>query len=438
MSQTGLKHSVGARMAIVGFLTFLLLIPSFMIMSLISEREARRDAAADEISRNWGAKQVLIGPVLEIPFKIHTYDSQNNLIESTGYAHFLPDTLKIDGAIDTETRNRGIYEVVVYNSTLDISAAFSAPKFEELKVSPDDILWNDATISLGISDLKGVRDQVTMQWNNEGFDGNPGLASNDIVSTGLSVPAKVSADKSEYAFKSKLNLNGSLGILFSPVGKVTSVHMTSDWKNPSFTGDYLPTVRDVSESGFESDWKVLHVSRGFPQEWTGTRYKVDQTLFGVTLPLSVDHYQKATRTVKYAIMFMALTFMTFFVLEVLSGKPIHPIQYLFIGLALMVFYTLLLSLSEYVAFGYAYSIASAGVVVLITGYARSLLSDRTRSAIVAVVLSLLYGYLYIILQLQDYALLMGSLILFVALALLMYLTRKIDWFSVMNPRKTDT
>ena len=434
MSQSGLKHSVGARMAIVGFLTMVLLIPTFMILGLISERQGRQNEAANEISRNWGARQVLIGPVLEIPFRIRTHDSQDNVLEGTGYAHFLPDTLEINGVVDSDIRNRGIFAVVVYNSTLDISASFGKPQFDELSVSPDDVLWDDATLTFGISDMKGVRDQVSMQWGDEVLDGNPGVPSNEIFSSGLSIPARISADRSGYAFKSKLNLNGSLGLLFSPVGKVTSVKLSSDWKNPSFTGDYLPDVRDISETGFKSEWKVLHVSRGFPQQWTGSRYRVDQALFGVALPLSVDHYQKTTRTVKYAIMFIALTFLTFFILEILSAKPMHPIQYLFVGLALLVFYTLLLSLSEYVGFGYAYLMASAGVVILITFYSMSLLSDRTRSAIIAVVLALLYGYLYVILQLQDYALLMGSLILFAALAMLMYLTRRIDWFSIMKPK----
>jgi inner membrane protein len=437
MSKMELKHSIGVRLVIIVLLTFVLLIPSFMILLLISERQQRRDTVAGEISRNWGAKQTLIGPVLNIPFKYRTYKDPNNVVEATLYAHFLPERLDVNGVVNPEVRNRSIYEIVVYDCDLQLSAVFNSPQFEAWNVKAEDILWEDASISLGISDMKGVRDPIRFQWNDEAIEANPGVPSDDLFSSGVSIPVKIAADKAAYTFQTKLRLNGSFELLFSPIGKETTLHLSSAWQNPSFTGDYLPTDRKVNKNGFEADWRVLQVSRDFPQEWVGAKYEVDKSLFGVSLLLSVDQYQKTTRTVKYAIMFIALTFMTFFVLEIRGGRPIHPIQYLLIGLALLVFYTLLLSLSEYIAFGYAYFIASAGIVALISFYSMSVFADKLRAVIVAVVMIILYGYLFIILQLQDYALLMGSLILFVALALMMYTTRRVDWFSVLNHRKTD-
>ncbi len=437
MSKLDLRNSVGARMVIVGILTLILLIPAFMIESLISERKQRRDEVGSEISRNWGAEQVLVGPVLSIPYKYQAYDDQGKAIDGVRYAHFLPEKLDVKGTVDPDVRNRGIYEIVVYNCDLDITANFQSPQFEALNVATENVLWEYASISLGITDMKGIKDSIEIHWNDQVIEGNPGVVTNDVVSSGISIAVDLTAQQEEYNFRTKLDLNGSHGLFFSPVGKETTMQLSSDWQNPSFTGDYLPTHREMNEDGFESTWRVLHVSRDFPQEWVGARYEVDKSLFGVSLLMSVDRYQKTMRTVKYAIMFIALTFLTFFIIEILGGRPIHPIQYLLIGLALLVFYTLLLSLSEYIAFKFAYLIASAAVITLITFYSTSLFPDKRRSAVIAVVLSLLYGYLYIVLQLQDYALLMGSLVLFVALALMMYLTRRIDWFSVLNYRKTE-
>jgi inner membrane protein len=437
MSKLDLRNSVGARVVIIVVLTMLLLIPLLMIRELISERQQRRDTVASEISRNWGEKQVLIGPVLTIPFKFRTFNDQKEAVEYTYAAHFLPERLEINGNIVPEIRNRGIFDVIVYNSRLDVSASFNPPSFDDLDVNPEDVMWDKASLSFGISDMKGVRDPINFQWNDEQIEATPGIPSRDLFSSGISIPVKDADGSTGYTFTTKLNLNGSSELLFSPVGKETRVNLSSDWQNPSFTGDYLPVERQLDADGFKADWRVLHVSRGFPQQWVGSRYAVDESLFGVSLLLPVNQYQKTMRTVKYALMFITLTFLTFFVIEILSARPIHPIQYLLVGLALLIFYTLLLSLSEYIAFGYAYLIASAAIVALITAYSTSFLESRLRAAIVAMVLIILYGYLYIVLQLQDYALLMGSLVLFIALALTMYLTRKIDWFSVLNYRKVD-
>ncbi len=437
MSRLDLRNSVGVRLIIVGVLTFLLLAPAIMIGALISEREERRDEVAREISKNWGAEQVLVGPVLSIPYRFRAYNDEKKLVSGIRHAHFLPETLDVEGTIDPEMRNRGIYETVVYNCDLDVSAVFSAPSFGGLNVEPENIMWDDASVSFGISDMKGVKDPATILWNDQAIEANPGVASDDLMESGIGVAADLSAEDADFTFKTKLNLNGSSGLFFSPVGKVTTVHLESDWQNPSFVGDYLPTQRTVSDGGFESNWRVLHVSRDFPQKWVGSKYKVDKSLLGVSLLLSVDRYQKTMRTVKYAIMFISLTFLTFFVVEILGGKPIHPIQYLLIGFALLMFYALLLALSEHFAFNLAYIVASAAVVTLISIYSTSFLPGKRRPAIVAAILTILYGYLYIVLQLQDYALLMGSLVLFLALASMMYLTRKIDWFSVLNYRKVE-
>ena len=230
-------------------------------------------------------------------------------------------------------------------------------------------------------------------------------------------------------------MNGSDGLFFIPVGKETKVELSSPWSNPSFTGSFLPNERQIDSDGFTAEWKILHLNRNFPQQWKGAHYKIDHSFFGVKLRLAVDDYQKIMRTAKYAIMFITLTFLTFFMIELLGKKVIHPIQYILIGFALLIFYTLLLSISEYLTFKFAYLLAGAAIILLISLYTKTVLNSTLQTITIAGVLVLLYGYLYVILQLQDFALLMGSIGLFIVLAVVMYLTRKVDWFTIMSNRQ---
>ena len=408
-----------------------------MIMVLVSERQQRRASVADEISSNWGSRQTVIGPVLSIPVMVSKTENETVSTGIVNYAHFLPERLEINGVIIPEVRNRSIYDVIVYKGEISLSAVFKVPQLEGLSVNKDEVMKDRATVVLGISDMKGVNEAIRFDWNGELIEANPGIPSNDIFASGVNVPVKIGDEGAEYTFKTKLNLNGSFELLFAPVGKETELHLSSVWPNPSFTGAYLPAERKLDDKGFQADWKVFHISRDFPQQWVGPRYDLNKSSFGVSLLLSVDQYQQTMRTVKYAIMFIALTFLTFFVIEIRSSKPIHPIQYLLVGLALLIFYTLLLSLSEYIAFGYAYLLASAAIIGLISIYSTSFLAERIKSIIVALIMCILYGYLYIVLQLQDYALLLGALILFIALAVLMYLTRKIDWFGTLGQKQNE-
>jgi inner membrane protein len=210
------------------------------------------------------------------------------------------------------------------------------------------------------------------------------------------------------------------------------VRLESPWDTPSFSGSFLPREREVRKDGFSASWRVLHLNRNYSQSWKGSKYKVEPSAFGVRFLLAVDEYQKSTRAAKYAVMFIGITFLMYFMMEVLGTRAIHPIQYLLVGLALLVFYTLLLAISEHIPFGYAYLIASAAIIGQITLYSRSVLGRLSLMGIVAGVLVILYGFLYIVLQLEDYALLLGSVGIFAILALVMYLTRKVDWYNVLK------
>lgn len=426
-----LKHSIGARLFIVAFLTLILLIPSFLIQFLISEREERSESVADEISQKWGQEQTITGPVISIPYKYH-FEMNDKMEQIIRYAHFLPDNLDIKGSIASEVRYRGIYKAIVYQSNLTISGSFSSPNLNSLSIPPEDFMTDDAFVSVGISDMTGIKEFININWNSRNYIANPGIETDDVIESGISFSPNLEAGNQKYDFTFDLILNGSSDLLFSPVGKQTNIQLSSNWPTPSFTGDFLPNAREVHSSGFSSEWEVLHLNRNFPQQWLGPNQRVSESAFGVGLLLPVDEYQKTMRTAKYSIMFISLTFLTFFMFELLSKKVIHPVQYLLIGFAILIFYTLLLSVSEYLLFQSAYLLASAAIIILITIYSYSILSDKFKTGIIFGVLVILYGYLYILMQLQDYALLMGSIGLFIVLAAVMYLTRRIDWFEIMG------
>ena len=430
-----LKQSIGIRLSIIAFLTFALLIPSFLIQGLVSERKNRRDSVVNEIGQKWGNQQTIVGPLITVPYK-HFYKIGDKVEQAIRYAHFLPGNLNITGSVSPEVRYRGIYKVIVYNSNLSISGDFRSLNLNSLNVPLKDYMFDDAYVAVGISDMKGIKNNIKINWNDKVYTANPGITSSDVVKSGISISPDLETGK-KYHFNLNLNLKGSSGLLFSPVGKQTNVQLSSDWPNPGFTGNFLPVDRKVNSSGFTSRWRVLHLNRNFPQQWTGSNQEVSKSAFGVDLLLPVDGYQKTMRIVKYAIMFISLTFLTFFMIELLGEKIVHPVQYLLIGFALVIFYILLLSISEYVIFKIAYLISSAAIVLLITVYSYSVLSDKIKTGIIFGVLSILYGYLYVLLQLQDYALLLGSFGLFIVLALVMYLTRNINWFEIMDIQSRD-
>jgi inner membrane protein len=430
MPSDKLKNSVGLRLFIIGVLSLVLLIPALMIQGLITEREQRRDSAVFEVSYKWGRPQVIAGPILTVPYKKLIKDEKGNLTPVVEYAHFLPEQLSIDAELFPEIRYRGIYEVILYNSKLQLRGNFAPLDFNQFSILAENILWKDSFLALGLGDLKGIREAVKIKFNDAEFIANPGIESKDVLEIGISVKPKLSASSERYEFAIDLDLNGSGTISFVPVGKETNVKISSQWGNPSFGGEFLPIERQVQSNHFNAEWKVLHLNRNYPQQWLGSRHKIMDSSFGVELLLPIDEYQKTMRTAKYAIMFIALTFLAFFLTEVLNKKAIHPIQYILIGLALILFYTLLLSFSEHIKFNSAYLLSSLAVIALVTAYTKSVLSNHLATAIIAGILIVLYGFLYIILQLQDHALLLGSVGLFIILAIVMYVTRKIDWFAI--------
>ncbi len=438
------RKSIVIKLITIGILILILLIPSSMLTSLIYERQSIRDGAISEVSSKWGQEQTVGGPVISVPY-VYTQTNDKGVKEYlTAYAHFLPDDLKIKGKVVPEKRYRGIYVVVLYNVMLEIEGSFSGFNCQAIGMEKDQLQFNNAIFSLGISDMKGIKENIHCSINESDYDFGPGIPTHDIFASGASMPLNVNKT-GPIKFRFKLNLNGSSILLFAPFGKETNVSLSSTWQDPDFSGSFLPDERKINASGFTATWKVLQLNRNYPQQGKGDFIRTtgqtgvadynsgvadNTSLFGVRLLLPVDEYQKTMRSAKYNIMFIFITFLVFFFSEVMKKRLIHPIQYLLVGFAITLFYILLLAFSEHMLFNWAYLWASLIIILLVSFYSKSVFKSLSMAGMVTGILSILYIFFYSLLQLQDYALLMGSLGLLLILATIMYLTKDIDWYTI--------
>lgn len=431
-----LKTNIYFKVTTITIIGLLLLIPTFMIENLISEREWTQDEAIREVSAKWGEEQTISGPFISIPY--HRYvkqfspkDSIEKIVQIKEHLHILPTKLNISGNINPEKRHRGIYEIVVYNSKLDISGTFNQFDLKALDIQTKDILFDQAEFVLGINDLRGIEEQVNLNWNKEKVSFNPGVPTNDIAGSGINASLAIDPKVDKiYDFDLSLDIKGSQKLYFTPVGKITDIDLSSEWPNPSFNGAFLPDHREVNDKGFNANWNILHLNRNYPQIWAGSRYSIDPSSFGIDLLLPVDNYQKTYRSIRYAILFIGFTFLVFFFIEVLNKIFIHPIQYILVGVSLIVFYTLLLSISEHLKFNLAFIVSAIATLSLIAGYVRAILKSGKLTMLITGILTVLYSFIFVIIQLQDYALLIGSIGLFIILGLVMYFSRKIDWYNI--------
>ena len=434
-----MKTSALARIAMMAVLLVGLLFPMMLIYGLVSERAGRRTEAAREISAQWGDAQTVAGPVLSVDFRIVTgTGTDGKPVFVSDRAVFLPAALRIDTEVVPDTRRRGIFEVIVYRSRLKLSGRFSPPDFSKWRAEPEHILRATATLSLGISDPRGISGPIALSWNGRPQTFVPGTPDVGMALRGISALVPVADAGGDLAFDIVVEANGTRELRFLPAGNETVVALRSAWPHPSFVGAPLPQQRAISTSGFTADWNVPYYGRSFPTSWSlntinrdQLRAAVDAAPFGVALVRPVDIYQQAERAVKYAALFIVLTFVIAFLWEIINGAPVHPVQYIFIGFALCVFYLLLLALSEHIGFDVAYVVAAAANVALIAWYWSWVVRSGARHGLLmAGALSALYGYLYLLLRQEDHALLGGALGLFVMLALVMFLTRRIDWYTL--------
>ncbi len=436
------------KMAFLLFLVLLLFIALEIIGSVISERGWRRDSAVADIGRTWGQEQAIAGPLLVIPYRyfIERQDGdERELLERKGEAFFLPDRMEIEAGLDPEIRYRGIFEALLYTTEIAMAGAFAAPDFGKLKIAPEDVFWDEAVLAFGVTDLRGAAGEPALSWGEQRIPLEPGTAG-DVLKSGVHValalapPSPTAAAGGELPFSLRLEFTGSRSIAFSPTAKATTVALTAPWPHPSFHGAYLPSEREVSDSGFRARWQVSYLGRDYPQSWTsrgGGFADMDKRIaasqFGVSLITPVDFYLLTERSIKHGLLLIVLIFAAIFIFEIVAELKVHFFQYSLVGFALCIFYLLLLSLSEIIGFAGAYGLAALLSTGLIALYMGRILSSWKRAAIIAAILAAVYGYLFIILQLEAYALLAGSLGLFLALAAVMYTTRKVDWYAIRRP-----
>ncbi len=428
------------KMMMIALLTLLLLIPVAFISSIIDERQSTNRSAVAEIGHSWGDPQKLGGPILVVPYKLRLLDDKGTQRVVVHRLFILPEELKIDTVLLPEKRRRGIYETAVYRVEVECSGQFSLDAISQLRIPPGDLLWDDATLVVGIPDMRGITEAVSLSFASSDGYFSPGTQNVSFFPSGIHAQMeKLDTHNAgqPFPFSFSLSLNGSQDLSFLPLGKETRVTVRSSWADPSFSGAFLPSERHVTSDGFDATWAISYFGRNYPQFWSSASANpttideaVRQSSFGVRLLIPVDFYHQVTRAAKYGILFIALTFLVFFLHEVFNPIRIHPLQYLLVGFALCLFYLLLLSASEYLSFGLSYLLGGTATVILITGYTSVILKNRLRSLGMGLTLFGLYLYLYILLQIEEYALLIGSIGLFAVLAVIMYITRHVDWYAL--------
>lgn len=431
------RNALLIKAGLIVVLVLLLLIPTSMIKSLIHERESRQWEAVNEVSNKWAQSQTVSGPILSIPYDKYEKryiedEGVYKTFKKTQFIHILPEKLDVEGIVNPVKKRRGIYEIVVYSSDIKSKGYFAPIDLSKHNLDDTKIHLDRAFVSVGIDDLRGIKDKAQINWNDETLTFNPGLPSNDILKFGITTPVNIMQDSlvspEQIEFDFDLKIHGSEQLRFIPIGKETDVKLSSSWNDPKYDGAFLPLPMDSNlTEGFEAIWKVLHLNRNYPQQWIGTEFNVIDSSFGVDLMVPVGAYQKTLRSVKYSIMLISLTFLVFFFIEMLNKKYVHPVQYILVGLALCIFYALLLSFSEHTSFNLSYLLAGGMTIALVSIYSTTMFKSIALTSMLGGILTVLYGFIFVITQEQDYALLFGSIGLFLILGLVMFFSRKIDW-----------
>lgn len=447
------RNALYFKIAILGFLCLALLIPLQFVRMTVLERQARSHEVIQDIAASWGGAQFLSGPVLVIPFEeqrtLRTTSASGAVTEQEQTVereiYLLPESLEIAGELSDQIRRKGIYEALLYSGDLRFASSFAAPDLETLGVAPQKVLWERAQLVMLISDPRGIGKAAPLGWDGRQAAFQPYGGPLEVSGIAAALDA-TALQRGETAFEMELALNGSRLLAFRPVGRSTAVTLQSSWPHPGFGGGYLPVESDISEEGFSAAWQVSHFAREIPQVWRSDRadsarllmpnhdsYWMQSDGFLTTQLVSpVDFYLKAERSVKHGLLFIALIFGALFTFEAMSGGRLHFLQYSLIGAALVVFYLLLLSLAEILGFAAAYAIAAGLSLGLVASYAGKITGSRRQGATVAGLLAAIYGYLYVTLISEDSALLLGSLVLFLAIAAIMYATRNIDWYALQG------
>lgn len=471
--------SVVLKFGVIFFLTIILLIPMNLINELISERKYREQRVSNEIADKWGKEQVIVSPIIAVPYDEvkeviqESSDGVKQVVKTvvTRWAQLLPEEMKTQAEVSPEPLNRGIYQAVVYNSKVKVTGNFLGFELSKLKVPQEKLRWEESKLLFGIQDVKGLTANPKLNWAGKSFELSKSsydlrpYVENLIVDLALT-----GNDDLKKAFEIEFNIRGSKSLNFLPLAKQTHIEVKGDWGNPSFNGGHLPENREVTAHSFAASWSIPSFARKLPQQWEGAQQFVyqfqglelnnednltdtysadyiaapgsaavsegsseltssDYDMVQINFLPSVNNYQKTTRVTKYGILVIALTFVSLLFMEIIKKQRVHIIQYVLIGFAMVLFYALLLAISEHLGFNIAYLLAAIATVVLIASFVKAITKNRRSALLFGAILSLFYSFIYILMQLRDYSLIVGTVGVFIILAALMRLSTKINWYQ---------
>ncbi|CAA6826026.1 MAG: Cell envelope integrity protein CreD [uncultured Sulfurovum sp.] len=434
------SNSMSTRFIIIGVIALIMLIPLGQISSIVDERSSLHNTVLSNIASQWGKPQVVTGPALILPIieKYNAYETVkdkdgNEKLELKRYSRnrnvvILPKLLNKEIGLNEHYRYRSIYKSLVYTSDIKVDGEFIIPDISKISDNLDEVRYDKAYILMGLSDTKAIEHVSNLTLNEQSFSFEPGTKLHlKGIESGFHAPISLNKEANKYVFSFDLKTNGSSYIRFSAFGEQSVINVKSSWKHPSFQGAILPMERNISELGFTAKWKIPSLARNFPQTWIHElhTYNVSQLLTGVDLYEPIALYSLVNRSIKYGVLFIILTFLTFLVFEVTQKSKLHYVQYVLIGFSLGMFFLTLLSLSEHIAFLNAYVIASTITIVSISIY--TWFSNKSSKQFISILLLLtaLYAIIYSLLQLEDYALLMGTGLLLFILFVLMWITRNL-------------
>jgi inner membrane protein len=429
------KHATSIKLASIIAVALLLMIPKEMIQSTLNERQQRNIEAYNEAAKAWGGEQHIGGLILYVPV---IYTGQDGK-ESTKYLHVLPESMELNSVISPVRRYRSIYEFVFFDTENSVKGRFVLRGVADYNSGEGLIKWSEAKLVMGIDSMEGISQAVRVAFGNEELVLEQGITCKDIFSTGISSKVQIFHEPEKIIdFSYKIDLRGSGQLSFIPVGRTNAITLTSDWKDPCFSGSFIPVLSNIGESGFTAEWKVIDLNRNYPQFWLDGNYKeqIGASGFGVKLINPIEDYFKIFRAVKYLFLFIVLTFAMFFLIETVRKQKIHPIQYLLSGSAITIFYILLLSISEHLVFDIAYGVSALAVSVMLCLYSISVLKSIRSGFLTGSAFIVLYAFLFLLLKNQDYALLLGSIGLFLSLGFIMYATKNTDWYGIGAHDKT--
>ncbi|HEX6914468.1 MAG TPA: cell envelope integrity protein CreD [Chitinophagaceae bacterium] len=427
------SNKVLVKGLITGVLILVMMIPTFFVSNLVNEREQRQREIVQEVSSKWASEQRFTGPYIVVPYVESSKGNDGKIYTTRRNLVLLPEKLKVSGSVTPHERKRSIYKVLLYESDIHSSGQFNISLPED--VVAENIDFSKAKICMGVTDFKGIQETITIRFNNTVYTLTPGLPSKDIDDAGLSAPVALAATDlgKPLAFSTGIRLKGSSALNFLPLSANSEYTLQSKWPDPSFDGSTLPAHHNVRDTGFTANWKFYQANLPFGTAFLEGTTKTASATFGVNMLQPADQYAKTMRSVKYAILFIGLTFGLFFIIELMQRRPFHPVQYILVGLALVIFYTLLLSVGEFIPFDFAYILAAVATVSLISLYAQSHFKSWKVALVFAGVLGCLYGFIFVLIRLEDTALLVGSIGLFIVLALVMYASRKVNWYGQAEP-----